>query len=193
MQKIAYIIAGPNGSGKTTFAKVFIEEVPLPFLNVDEIAIGLSPHLERVRVKAGKIFFDKMEEYMANEKSFIFETTLAGKYPIRYISRLKKKGYKVTLIYIFVESDEEAIWRIDIRIRKGGLPVPKEDIRRRFNRSKSNFWNICRLLVDNWEMFLNSKDEFLQVAIGSGDDVQIINEAGFSTFKEALEDEKGRL
>ncbi len=193
MQKVVYIIAWPNGSGKTTFAKGFIEEVPLAFLNADEIAVGLSSHLERVRVKAGKIFFEKMEEYVANEKSFILETTLAGKYLIRYISRLKKSGYKVALIYIFVETVEEAIRRIDIRVRKGGLPVPKEDIRRRFKRSKVNFWNICRLLVDNWEMFLNSKDEFLQVAIGSGDDLQIINEVGFSMFKEGLEDEKRRL
>lgn len=192
-KKVVYIIAGPNGSGKTTFAKGFIEEIPLPFLNADEITIELSPHLERVRIKAGKIFFKKMEEYMADEKSFIFETTLAGKYLVRYIKRLKENGYKIELIYIFVESVEEAIRRIDIRVRKGGLHVPKEDIKRRFKRSKVNFWNMYRSMVDSWEIFLNSKDEFLQVAIGSDLELQIINEEGFSIFKEELEDEKRRL
>jgi len=40
--KRAYIIAGPNGSGKTTFAGEFIRAV-LTFVNTDEIAVSLSP------------------------------------------------------------------------------------------------------------------------------------------------------
>ena len=40
-----YIITGPNGSGKTTFAKEFLprDTVCLEFVNVDMIAGGLSP------------------------------------------------------------------------------------------------------------------------------------------------------
>ncbi len=193
-KKVVYVIAGPNGSGKTTFAKKFIEEVPLPFLNADEIAIGLSPEqIEKVRIRAGKMFLEKIEEHIAHNESFVVETTLAGKYFVRYTNRFKEIGYKVVLIYIFIESDEESIRRIDIRVRKGGHPVPKEDIKRRFKRSKFNFWNIYRTLVDSWEMFLNSKDEFLQIAIGFGNDFQIINEGGFSMFKEELEDGKRGL
>ncbi|MEW6609845.1 MAG: hypothetical protein AB1414_20775 [bacterium] len=78
-EKVVYIIAGPNGSGKTTFAKGFTDEVPLPFLSADEIAIELLPYLEKVRVQAGRIFFERMEEYIAKGISFMVETTLAGK------------------------------------------------------------------------------------------------------------------
>jgi len=44
------------------------------------------------------------------------------------------------------------------------------------------FGNIYRKKIDNWEIFLNSKDEFLQVAVGSGNEIQIVNEEGFSLF-----------
>lgn len=95
--KKIYIIAGPNGSGKTTFAKGFVEEADLPFLNADEI-----------------------------------------------------------------------------------------DIERRFARSKTNFWNIYRFLADDWKMFFNSKDDFLQVAVGERHDIEVINESSFSLFKEDI-------
>ncbi len=39
-RKVVYIIAGPNGSGKTTFAKEFVAEVKLPFKKTS--AGGLS-------------------------------------------------------------------------------------------------------------------------------------------------------
>lgn len=44
-KKNVYIIAGPNGSGKTTFAKLFLPDyVKCPnFVNADLIAQGLAP------------------------------------------------------------------------------------------------------------------------------------------------------
>lgn len=185
--KVAYIIAGPNGSGKTTFVQEFIKQNRLPFLNADEIALKLSPHhIEKARIPAGKIFLGKIEKYITEGKSFIVETTLAGKYFIGLITQLKKSNYRPEIIYIFVESIEEAIRRVDIRIKKGGHPVPEEDIKRRFTRSKTNFWNMYRPMVDNWKIFLNSKDEFLQVAAGKRDELQIIDEINFSLFKEGI-------
>ncbi|MCK4401975.1 zeta toxin family protein [bacterium] len=181
--KLAYIIAGPNGSGKTTFAKEFIKNTNLIFINADEIAKALSPsRLETMRVKAGKIFFGEIKNCIIKKDSFVVETTLAGKYLIKIIDKIKKAGYKTILIYIYLESIEEAIHRIDIRVKKGGHAISQEDITRRFGRSINNFWNIYRKKVHSWEMFFNSKDEFLQVAVGTGNEVDVINEECFSLF-----------
>ncbi len=68
--KQAHIIAGPNGSGKTTFAREFIEETGLPFVNADDIAYKLAPDgkFEHVRIKAGKLFFHELREYRHDEE-----------------------------------------------------------------------------------------------------------------------------
>ena len=77
-----YVIAGSNGSGKTTFAKRFLPAVVSckEFINVDSIAQGLSPLSPSTHViEAGRIFLQKIEAYAEQKASFAFETTLSGK------------------------------------------------------------------------------------------------------------------
>ena len=47
--KQAYIIAGPNGSGKTTFAEEFIKATGLPFVNAANIAYKLAQYLAKAK------------------------------------------------------------------------------------------------------------------------------------------------
>jgi len=184
--KQAYIIAGPNGSGKTVLAKELIEELKLPFINADEIALTLAPaeDIARVRVKAGKLFLRKLTEHIRKGRSFIVETTLAGRNFAEIIRKMKRDGYEVILIYVFVENPQEAINRIKLRVAKGGHPVPDEDVIRRFSRSKKNFWDIYRKLADRWKMFLNSEDDFLLIAVGDKEEYNIISENGFALFRD---------
>lgn len=58
MTKKIIIIAGPNGSGKTTFARSFLppEAQCQRFINADLIAAGLSPFApEQAAIKAGRL------------------------------------------------------------------------------------------------------------------------------------------
>jgi len=53
-----YIIAGPNGARKTTFAREFlpVEAECLNFINADLIALGLSPfQQDRKAIEAGRL------------------------------------------------------------------------------------------------------------------------------------------
>ena len=188
-KRAIYIIAGPNGSGKTTFAKEFIAEIKLPFLNADEIALGLSPNdIQAKRLTAGRQFLRVIDRLVHEGKSFAVETTMAGKYWLPLLKNIKRRKYSIYLIYIFVENIKEALKRIDVRVKKGGHSVPVEDVRRRFRRSKINFWNIYRKRVDDWQIFLNSKDEFLLVAKGAGRKRKVLNEAGFKFFLEGFDE-----
>ncbi len=183
-----YIIAGPNGSGKSTFAEEFIKEKDLVFVNADNIAHELSPDgLDRsVMFRAGKIFFQQVNQLVKDNASFVIETTLSGKYTAKIIDRLKSEGYKVKMVYIFVETPRLSIERIKIRVKKGGHHVSDEDVIRRFTRSKINFWNMYRELVDSWEVYNNSSKSFMPVAIGKGMDYIIIDNEMYETFREDM-------
>lgn len=72
--------------------------------------------------------------------------------------------------------------RIKIRVLNGGHNIPKEDIIRRFYRSKKNFWNIYKNLVDEWNLFYNGNSEYILVAQYSNDDIEIFNENLYNEF-----------
>ena len=58
MSRKLYLIAGPNGSGRTTLAKELIKEEKVTFLNADEIAEKLG---DNIGLSAGRILLDKLE------------------------------------------------------------------------------------------------------------------------------------
>ena len=184
-KKILYIIAGANGSGKSTLASELLPSENLDFLNADEVAKEICPeNIESVKIKAGKIVLSRLEKLLNTEKSFAIETTLSGKNHIKTIERAKKIGYQVVLIYSYLDSPILCENRIKIRVLNGGHNIPKEDIIRRFYRSKKNFWNIYKNLVDEWNLFYNGNSEYILVAQYSNNDVEIFNENLYNEFIE---------
>lgn len=181
--KEVIIIAGANGTGKTTFAKYYSEKYPYDFINVDEITREISPdNLENARLKAGKLFFKKLDDLIEGSKNFLIESTLSGKYMLRLIPRLKENGYFVKIIYIFLETPEVCIERIKERVLKGGHSVPDKDVIRRFYRSKKNFWALYKRLADKWILVYNSEEKFIEVAIGSKENYIVNSEELFEKF-----------
>ena len=183
-----YIIAGPNGSGKSTFAQELIKEKDLFFVNADIIAQELSGDNsgKSAMFSAGKIFFQRVNQLVKENAGFAIETTLSGKYTAKIIERLKKERYKIKMVFIFVETPLLSIERIKIRVQNGGHHVADGDVIRRFTRSKINFWNIYRYLVDSWGIYNNSGKSFLPVAIGKGEDYIILDSEMFETYMEDL-------
>ena len=183
----AVIVSGPNGSGKTTIAREYLLTHNLEYLSADEIAEGL-PHesLQEVRLQAGRLFFERIIENIQVGRSFLAETTLAGKGFRRIVAELKAAGYSVTLIFVFLDSADACVARIRERVRKGGHDVPETDIRRRYIRSINNFWHLYRLGADRWHLLYNSVMQPQEVAIGEGDEVVIQDENLYELFQELL-------
>lgn len=181
------IIAGANGVGKTTFSKWLISATGYAFLNADEIEKELClPDTNAAKIQAGRIFFERLAEYTIEENSFILESTLAGGYLKKNIEKLKNQGYKVQIVYVFVEDVNICIQRIENRVKLGGHFVPTEDVKRRFYRSRENFWNTYKNMADEWAMYLNSIEGEKRIALGSNNTYDIENEEVFNQFIKEL-------
>ena len=100
MSKKIIIIAGPNGVGKTTFARSFLPEEAQchRFINADLIAAGLSPFApEAAALKAGRLMLEEIAACVRKGESFAFETTLSGHVYLGRIMQWREQGYPVSL------------------------------------------------------------------------------------------------
>src|SRR6202000_284158 len=116
-----YIIAGCNGAGKTTASFTILPEMLncKEFVNADSIAAGLSPfNPESVAIEAGRLMLARIHELMKTGVDFAFETTLSTRSYVSLVTSAKKIGYKVTLLFIWLDSPAAAARRVADRVAK---------------------------------------------------------------------------
>ena len=153
------ILGGPNGAGKTTAARKLLPKFShvREFLNADEFARAISPDdVESAAFSAGRRMLARMQELIALEESFGLESTLSGKSYVRFLRQCKQTGWRITILYLWLPSPEDAIKRVEDRVREGGHGVSPEVIRRRYYSSLSNFLQYYLPLADELEIYDNS-------------------------------------
>lgn len=153
-----WIIAGPKGVGKTTFA---LEYLPIVarcrrFVNADLIAAGLSPLApEQHLLAASRLFLREIEDCIIARQDFAFETTLAGRSYLKLVDKLQSNGWRVELIYLALPSAEMSRLRVAERVAHGGHSIPEEDIIRRFPRSLCNLLHVFSYKADQVQCYMN--------------------------------------
>jgi predicted ABC-type ATPase len=170
----------------------FLENVPekYVYLSADLIASQLFPeHPEKVQFRAGKIFIEQLYEKIEASENLIVESTLSGKSFERFLQQMKAKAYQIKIVFIFLDTPELCVKRVEKRVKAGGHFVPTEDILRRFKRSLRNFWESYRFQGESWHLFYNSAESFEEVAFGEGEKYSVIDEMYFKMF-ESLREKK---
>ncbi len=154
-----YIISGCNGAGKTTASYTILPEMLscTEFVNADEIARGISPFKpEAVSIQAGKIMLERIKRLIANGTDFALETTLATKTHANVIKIAQQNGYKVTLVFFFLNMPSLAVERVKMRVASGGHNIEEKTIRRRYEIGLKLLFSLYIPLCEYWMIINNS-------------------------------------
>jgi len=157
-QPNAFIFAGANASGKSTFITHLLSNNIIfgEFVNPDIILkeeLQLEETLENYQ-KAFIIGEERRNNLLENKKDIIVETVFSTQNKIDYIYKLIKNDYHVTLFFTGTEDPKiNAMYLID-RVTNGGHDVPLKKLIDRRIRGFENIKKIskdidCLIFVDN--------------------------------------------
>lgn len=99
---VLIIIAGPNGSGKTTITSRILQHEWLEdslYINPDNVAQNIFGdwNNQDAVLKAAQYCQAKREECLQNKHSMIFETVMSTEEKIDFIHRAKEQGFFIRL------------------------------------------------------------------------------------------------
>ncbi|WP_181161493.1 AAA family ATPase [Maribrevibacterium harenarium] len=189
-QKEIFIIAGPNGSGKTTFAMDLIDQGLIEhYLNADEIAKELTiENSAHANARAARCFLKRLKKASLSGESFALETTLSGLGYLDHIKKWQESGWKVSIFYLFLSSVDVSKQRVAERVTHGGHSIPIEDIERRFPKGIKNFYHKYAKLADYAQCIYNENQTPVAVFSIIGGRVEIHDAHLFETFSEVAND-----
>ncbi|MDE6091244.1 MAG: zeta toxin family protein [Duncaniella sp.] len=140
---VLIVIAGPNGSGKTSVTSKILHHEWLEdseYINPDNVArdvFGDWNNQEAV-LKAANYCNNWREKCLAERKSHIFETVMSATDKVDYILRAKEASFFVRLFFVSTESPTINAKRVANRVLNGGHDVPIPKIISRYDRSIAN-------------------------------------------------------
>jgi predicted ABC-type ATPase len=157
------VIAGPNGSGKTTFTNQVLRHdwsAGCTFINPDEIAKNdfgdwNSPDaVMRAVLRAQEM----REECLRERRSMLIETVFSVPDKLDFISRATEEDFFIRFFFIGTDGPHINAARIVRRVMDGGHDVPITKIISRYNRSIANA-AVAMTMVDRAYGYDNSIDD----------------------------------
>ena len=160
---VLIVIAGPNGSGKTTITSTILKHEwrdNAVYVNPDQVAqdqFGDWNSIEAVK-NAAEYCEELREKCLENNESLIFETVMSTESKVDFIKRAKEKGYFIRLFFVSTNSPAINASRIAKRVMEGGHDVPISKVISRYYKSLAN----CVLVstfVDRTYVYDNTKED----------------------------------
>jgi predicted ABC-type ATPase len=157
-----YVLAGVNGSGKSSIGGAAIRAAGAAYFNPDEAAAKLRqlhPLLDQALANstAWQIGKQLLEKAIAERKDFAFESTLGANTMTTLLIAAADSGFEVHIWYAGLDSPERNIARVQQRVARGGHDIPAAAIRKRYETSRLN---LIKLLphVTSLRVFDNSTE-----------------------------------
>ncbi len=145
------VFAGPNGVGKSTAYRRFLDAGydSGEYLNPDDIARSLGTPLAGTpasHLRAGRQVIRRTRSLIASRQSLVRETTLSSREILRTVASAKTAGYRVVMVFVALSAADTTRWRIGVRVATGGHDVPRDALQRRFPRAIDNASLVARVI-----------------------------------------------
>lgn len=159
------IVAGPNGSGKTTTTVQLLNNewaADSIYINPDNIAQDTfgdwnSPEaVLKAAEEATQLRYDCLEK----GRDFVFETVFSSSEKLEFLRKAKDAGYFIRLFYVCTSDPAINVARITQRYMNGGHEVPISKIISRYYKSLLNAAKAISF-VDRAYIYDNSVDNQL--------------------------------
>ncbi len=160
---ILIVIAGPNGSGKTTITSQVLKHEWVEdcvYINPDNIAqneLGDWNSPEAI-LKAAEIATERRKYCLENRENFIFETVFSASDKVDFLETAKNEGYFIRLFFVGTNHPSINASRITHRVLEGGHDVPISKIISRYTKSIANAC-IASSFVDRMYVYDNSEND----------------------------------
>ena len=156
------IVAGPNGSGKTTTTQQLLKNewgADSLYINPDNIAqeqYGDWNSADAV-LKAAQTATGQRYECLSNGTDFVFETVFSSAEKMDYLRKAKDAGFFIRIFYVCTESPLININRIAQRYLNGGHEVPISKTISRYYSSLKNISEAIKI-TDRVYLYDNSTE-----------------------------------
>ncbi|MBK9644290.1 MAG: zeta toxin family protein [Deltaproteobacteria bacterium] len=157
------VIAGPNGSGKTTTTEALVQHewsLGAEYINPDVIAeerFGGWNNPEAV-LQAARWAAERRETLLMQGSGMAFETVFSAPDKLEFLRRAKERGYFIRLFFIGTTDPAINIRRVQQRVVEGGHDVPRNKIVSRYFGAMENL-ALSLAFVDRAYLLDNSIDE----------------------------------
>ena len=137
------VVAGPNGSGKTTITEKLLRHEWMEgcvYINPDIIAqqeFGDWNSPEAV-IKAVNRAKEMREDCLSSKTSMAFETVFSTHEKVEFVRRARLAGFFVRLFFVCTNDPSINAQRVALRVMEGGHDVPIPKIISRYYRSIAN-------------------------------------------------------
>jgi predicted ABC-type ATPase len=159
------VVAGPNGSGKTTTTVQLLNDewtADSLYINPDNIAqeeYGDWNSPEAV-LKAAERATKMRYECLEQGRDFVFETVFSSPEKLDFLRKAKKAGFFIRLFYVCTSDPSINVTRITQRYLNGGHEVPISKVISRYYKSLINAEEAISF-VDRAYIYDNSIDNQL--------------------------------
>lgn len=159
------IVAGPNGSGKTTTTIQLLENewaADSIYINPDNIAQEIFGNWNSndAILKAAQHSTELRYKCLEEKKNFVFETVFSSDEKLDFVRKAKEAGFFIRFFFVCTEKPSINVLRVTNRFLTGGHEVPISKIVTRYYKSLANA-AIAISMVDRAYIYDNSVENQL--------------------------------